>query len=459
MGKVQVVNALIGSLFVYKMMVLPSIPKNLVKCFDNQVREFLWNKKKAKIAYSILQNPKSQGGLALVNLTKKDTALKATWPQILYTEPDYAKLVYSIIRCNSLGHDIWRCNLAPQDIGCLRIKNQFWEDVMTSWSEYNYYNDFRVENQIIWYNSNIRIQGKPLLWKDIKQKGLMYVYQLFSCNKLKSYEELKQEFGITRLRYNSLVSTIPRHWKEFFTSNEAMTYHPMAPHNYDRCITIYKTNFSKIVYQYLGDDVMLIHNKYMKWMQELEEDPCNGLVDFGYQHSLTYKLTNVTKYRNFQYRLLQRGLVTNVHLYKWGLVDSSMCYFCKCENETISHLFFFCDIVKKLWHDLINYCVDQFKITVYSLSPAKMLMNQLVPKRNHVANFLCLVTKQYIYRQRCLSKDINFVGLKSIIIHVENMEKYIALKNNRFYVHLSKWRPQADDNIEEYVTQYLSGIE
>ena len=60
-GKVQVVNTLVASLFVYKMMVLPSIPRSIVKTIDNHIREFLWNGKKAKIAYRILQNPKSQG--------------------------------------------------------------------------------------------------------------------------------------------------------------------------------------------------------------------------------------------------------------------------------------------------------------------------------------------------------------------------------------------------------------
>ena len=77
LGKVQVVNTLVASLFVYKMMVLPAIPRVIEKTIENKIREFLWNGKKAKIAYSILQNPKSQGGLNLVNLSKKDIALKA----------------------------------------------------------------------------------------------------------------------------------------------------------------------------------------------------------------------------------------------------------------------------------------------------------------------------------------------------------------------------------------------
>ena len=70
------VNTLVASLFVYKMMVLPIIPKHIVKHIDNIVRNYIWNGKKSKIAYNILQNPKKEGGLNLINITKKDKALK-----------------------------------------------------------------------------------------------------------------------------------------------------------------------------------------------------------------------------------------------------------------------------------------------------------------------------------------------------------------------------------------------
>ena len=162
-GKVQVINTLVASLFVYKMMVLPIIPPNIVKAVESQFREFLWNGKKAKIALNILQNPKSQGGLNLVHLLNRDKALKATWPQILDQEPEYAQIVYSILRCKSMKGNIWRCSLAPQDVHKLKIRNVFWEDVLKSWCEYNYYSDRRVENEIIWYNSRMQTGGKTFL--------------------------------------------------------------------------------------------------------------------------------------------------------------------------------------------------------------------------------------------------------------------------------------------------------
>ena len=159
-GKIQVINTLIASQFVYKMMVLPSIPVHIVKTVENIMRDFIWNNKKSKIAFKVLQNPKTQGGLNLVDLKKKDIALKATWPQIISKEKEYAQIVYKTMRCSTLQQNIWKCRIAPQDVKLLRIKNNFWEDVLRSWNEYNFYHNQRAENQIIWYNSNIKIGKK-----------------------------------------------------------------------------------------------------------------------------------------------------------------------------------------------------------------------------------------------------------------------------------------------------------
>ena len=122
-GKVQVVNTLIASLFVYKMITLPSMTKNMVKNIENIIREFLWNKGKPKFSLKILQNSKAEGGLNLVNLKAKDKSLKATWPSILHKEEEYSKLVYEIMRTTKIQENIWRCNLNTKDIDNMKIRN------------------------------------------------------------------------------------------------------------------------------------------------------------------------------------------------------------------------------------------------------------------------------------------------------------------------------------------------
>ena len=108
------------------------------------------------------------------------------------------------------------------------------------------------------------------MWKDAYAKGLRYIYQLFENNNLKSEQTIVQQYGITQLRYNSLKSAIPRERKTFFQETPMSCYLPIPPPNYDTCL--YVTNILQKVYKSLAEDVMLIHNKYIKWRMELGED-------------------------------------------------------------------------------------------------------------------------------------------------------------------------------------------
>ena len=54
MGKIQVLNTLTASLFVYRMMVLPCMPKEYCDRLKKIFVDFIWDGKKAKILYKLL---------------------------------------------------------------------------------------------------------------------------------------------------------------------------------------------------------------------------------------------------------------------------------------------------------------------------------------------------------------------------------------------------------------------
>ena len=395
LGKVQVINTLIASLFVYKMMVLPTIPTQTSKTIDNIIREFLWNGKKSKIPYNVLQNPKKEGGVNLVHLVKKDKSLKATWPQILYNESEYAEIIYKTLRVSVMKDDLWRCSIKPEDIDQFKITSQFWKEVWKSWSEYNYYIEQRIENQYIWYNSKIKINRKVIFWKDAYCRGLKYAFQLFENCSFKTADQMYNEYGISEMRFNSLKSAVPKDWKCFFTSNPRCTYSPIPPHNYDNVVST-EVNLSQKVYKFMLDDVMLVHGKYVRWREDLRENFTETLVEFGQMHLDVYKVTDVAKYRSFQYRLMQRGLVTNIQLHKWNIILSPNCEFCSEQKETIIHMFVECSKVYQLWECFYLFIQENYLDVCIDRCPYAVLFNKIVRGKGHVINFLCLVVKQYI---------------------------------------------------------------
>ena len=73
-------------------------------------------------------------------------------------------------------------------------------------------------------------------------------------------------------------------------------------------------------------------------------------------HSWIFNVTNDTYLQWLQTRLVHRILATNALLFKMNLSNTSMCTFCKKEPETLLHLFWDCNVVKKLMIDLTEIC-------------------------------------------------------------------------------------------------------
>ena len=60
-----------------------------------------------------------------------------------------------------------------------------------------------------------------------------------------------------------------------------------------------------------------------------------------------------------------------------------------------------------------------------------VIANKIIQNPSHIKNFICLLTKFYVYRQRCFRKTLNFHELRGLIYNTQNIEKYIAIKMKR----------------------------
>ena len=207
MGKILVVNTLIVSLFVYKMQVLPLMAVNDVKIIEKNIEAFLWSGHKPKIQLEILKKCKEDGGLGLVDLHKKDMSMKVLWVKIIQ-EPinkDLPEIVYKTL-CPSLKHDIWLCQINSMELSQIVTKegNPFWFDILFSWRVYNKKQNL-PNNRYLWFNSEIKIEDKPIKWGKALKKGLI-------VNGLLSIAKAGQKFELTLMQCNALVSAIPCKW-------------------------------------------------------------------------------------------------------------------------------------------------------------------------------------------------------------------------------------------------------
>ena len=169
------------------------------------------------------------------------------------------------------------------------------------------------------------------------------------------------------------------------------------------------------------------------------------------------RITNIAKLRSFQYRLLHRAIITNVHLQRWGLQSSEKCSMCNTEKETYEHLFLQCPANQQLWEGVLPL-IEELTGHLPEPTVTEVMLNNFHPNPNHPSNMLGLVVKQYIYRARCCKSKVNKAEAKNLILKCKKSEKYIALKNGKMALYAKKWSNCIDYISNEFIVDEINTL-
>ena len=435
-GKVLVVNTLCESLFVYKISVLQNIPNDMVTQMENLINKFLWNGKRARIARSTLQASKENGGLRLFSIKHKQQALKLGWIRLIENDPFFAMVFQNNLNIKNPPFSFFDCNLNVNDIQTfVKETDCFWTEILVHWSKIRHkqpQNKTEVLNEIIWYNSFIKSNKKPLCNQNCIEKGIIRISDIVDTRSnciFMSYDTMQATHGanVSWLEYETIKRSIPMHWRtvlqgtnpdETNTDHTTMREKVMAP------------RVTGMIYR----DLIDYKNHLSKYLKNWHEE---GLLDLNAEEYLKgfkqlYKTTPITKLRDFQYRLLLCKIPTNEHLFKWKLTDSNLCQNCKTEVDTIFHCLIYCKYAKRLW----KFIQKVTMVHVLEHTKSEIILNY---QFTNAVNSIMLITTQYIYRNRCLKTLPNITGLKKELRFHYDMEKYIASKDNKLNKFEKKW--------------------
>ena len=92
---------------------------------------------------------------------------------------------------------------------------------------------------------------------------------------------------------------------------------------------------SKTVYKELRNRVITPPTAKLNF----NTDFANDVLEWKEIYSLPFRTSLDTNSREFQYKLLNRCLVTNSFLCKIGVIPSPACSFCGEMNESLEHFF------------------------------------------------------------------------------------------------------------------------
>ena len=351
-GKVCVINTLVASLYVYKLMVLPSMPAEQWREINKLLEHFIWDGHKPKISLKKLQLDYKNGGLRLTDLKRREIAIKLTWPKILANDQTMSALVYSFFK-QDIGKYIWECNLSPGDKSYAIDKeaNVFWSELMGYWCEYNFVEvPSCPSNQILWLNSLIRSNNQPLWNKKAFKKGLIYVRQLYCDGKAIGWDAAKEHFGLSIMQYNQIVGAIPAAWR----SELHNPYGFPQTSNYEQLLS--QENASRKIYQQIMERGNVCLQKAQVWTEKLGMEVTASEMQAAF--SAIHINTNSSKLRSFQYRMLHNALILNIHLKRWGMTSTDLCTFCNRYRETVKHVFMECSVAQSLWTFLEKGSLD-----------------------------------------------------------------------------------------------------
>ena len=443
-GKSIIIKAHGISKLVYLATLLPQPPAHFGTKINQIIFNFIWNGKKDKIKRDVMINNYDEGGLNIPHFDTTCATQQITWvKRIIDSEnknSQWGTLVQHVL-CPVGGVTVFKCNIKKEEVSRLTIKSQFWQDVLSSWCNYNYVCDVtnaNINNQIIWLNSHIRIENKLVYHKDCIENGLLEIRHLYNENKLLDRNMINIVYGVelTVMEYNSLISAIPRQWRKYMLGQQLTNDTDVNIENrYNKLIMKPQKLVSKYVHAELITKKAKCINLVHKWGEHTNINQND--TNCWFNHINTVTIYNVL--RSFQYKLLHRIIYFNDKLLLFKIVDINMCDFCNKEEDSIEHRFWHCCESKELWNEVMqwyNLLTNETVILTYTHVISNKCDSDLL-------DFIVLSTKYYIYKCFISKSRLNLDCLVHEIKNFEKIEKDIAMRRNKIETHHRKWKTLA----------------
>ena len=374
-GKVVILKSLIISQFVYVASVL-SIPQKFVAELNKLLYNFIWNSRREKVKRSVLLNPVEKGGLGMINVLAKFKSLHLLWFinyfQCKADTPWKFMFTYWIEKICQISL-ILKCNCCTKDMFALCQKYKlpsFYTDCLIAWSELRFVDFMHVDDvakQILWYNSNITFERRPIFFKEWYNKGFVSIADVIENGRFKSKDFIGRRLGSNSLLvdflYAKLKKAIPNVWLRNIAPTGAQVVADRNVSEFE-IRTLDVINFSKIKSKHLYS----ILNDFQKsdvTVLAFWEEKLNLPSDFDWKDVLKFKFKTLknNKVKQYNFKLFHMILPFRNNLFKWKITSENVCPFC-AKPESFIHVLLECPKVVPFWKRVIGLIQDNFNETV-----------------------------------------------------------------------------------------------
>ena len=442
LGKIAILKSLIASQLVH---VLSPLPTNhqAIKELNGAFYHFLWDGKPDKIKRNIMINDYSNGGLKMIDLFSFNKSLKTIWIKKYLDKTNLGKwkLFFERELGRYGGEAVFLGNLNKTDIKHhFSSTNIFINEILMIWSEVNYTDNIsslqHYQSQPLWNNSLIRIDSKPIYFREWLANGISTIRSLMKdANKPLSYEEFQNKYGLKAcpLAFGGIIATLKnlrKRFKENIDSPEKDEIEPFIK------IFLKAKKPSNLTYKILvATKSEAPETSQAKWHEDCDLE--KGEFDWKRAFQSTKICTKSTKLIIFQFKFLHRRLPTNSFLYKINVKDSDRCSFCEKETETLLHRFWHCNQTTRFWESFFKWL--QTSLCTQKGNKLDMTIALgLKPDTSNAKlqiNFSCLMSRYCIW----VCKLKNEIPNLSHFLHL--MNKSYEIEKNDPNSSSEKWKP------------------
>ena len=446
-GRIQIVKTFIIPIFLYRASLI-SIDKEFVKEINKIIFDFIW-KGRDKVKRLALISEIEDGGLKAPHLDSIiETQRVIFCKKLASDQPQSWKTILLHYLRPVGGKFVLCCNY---DLKKLPIKlPTFYEECFKSFakcSATNYESMQEIKDlskAILWNNKFICIEGKSVYFKALAEKGILRIRDLISENDeliVKSHGKLRElnSSPLDVFRLVTLIDALPVEWRELLKTFAYKGDEPFCMHDEIKVIlngqsVLIKTVVSKSVYRELRDRIITPPTAQLNFNARF----INDVLEWKEIYALPFRVALDTKLREFQYKLLNRCLVTNILLYKINVVQSQACSLCGEIDESLEHFFVSCHYSKNFWAEVIKW-LENLHITIKQLSDKDIMFGILKCEDELFVNHILLVAKQYLYSCRQSKSLPSIKVLSSKITLIYQIEAMISKSNNKLSAHNKKW--------------------
>jgi hypothetical protein len=411
-----------------------------------------------KIKRNILIGDYNTGGYKMTDLVTYIKAIKIRWMERLLSIPGMWKKEIEN-KCNLDIEVFCRCNIQYKDLPFTMSKKGMWDEILQEWCKENFTtvsNLDEIMQQCLWYNSYIKVQNKVLLWKNWDEHGIRWIADLLieeqdGSLRILNREELEEYYDlkIPHMKYNSLLTAIPRVWKQKIRRNTDIAEESLE-----------EEEDYKLIDKLLDSDkpMRMIYNKLIKRKRETPSNAINKWnrdlriniteEDILKAHKENHWCVSNHKFRSFNCKFLNRSIPTNKSLTLMQKADSMDCKWCG-KQEDIKHQYWECQKKRKVWKQL-GSLYREITGSTFFLRKEKCLLGifkktDLIQDKtkNQLQRSLCLITKYYIHWCKCLEdKEPTSEGLTEYLREYIRIEKRSATQKGleeKFRVKWGRW--------------------